>query len=156
MLGEVKKVTWRELGCFDGQQRKEADQLLRRWVESLCLYLEGWVMAEYLCHHWDGCLASVQCKETWITPLESTFLSSDLRYPKEQRGFLGFALVLGLGWIWSSEGMILKGENRNMRSKTCRNVTLSTENFAPTWNRPWASAVTGRRLSALVLYSGAN
>jgi hypothetical protein len=34
-------------------------------------------------------------------------------------------------WIWSSGGMILTGENRRTRRKTCPSVTLSTTNL--TW-----------------------
>jgi hypothetical protein len=34
-------------------------------------------------------------------------------------------------WIWSSGGMILTGENRRSRRKTCPSATLSTTN--PTW-----------------------
>jgi hypothetical protein len=32
-------------GCFDTRQKKEVDQLLWRWVEILCLFLEGCFMA---------------------------------------------------------------------------------------------------------------
>jgi hypothetical protein len=34
-------------------------------------------------------------------------------------------------WIWSSGGMILTGENRRTRRKTCPSATLSTTNY--TW-----------------------
>jgi len=42
--------------------------------------------------------------------------------------------------------MILKGENRSTRRKTCPNATLSTKNLMD-WFRNLASAVKGRRLS---------
>jgi hypothetical protein len=44
-------------------------------------------------------------------------------------------------WIWSSGGMILTGENRRTRRKTCPSVTL-------TWKRTRAIALRSRWLTA--------
>jgi hypothetical protein len=66
------------------------------------------------------------------------------------------------GWEWMSErtfffnfrkfgahGMILTGENRWTRRKTCPSATLSTTNpTGLTRARTWAAAVWGRRLTA--------
>jgi hypothetical protein len=41
-------------------------------------------------------------------------------------------------WIWSSGEMILTGENRRTRRKTCPSATLSTIN--PTWTDLWANS----------------
>jgi hypothetical protein len=46
-------------------------------------------------------------------------------------------------------GMILTGEKRRTRRKTCPSATLSTINpTGLTWTRSQAAAVTGRRLTA--------
>jgi hypothetical protein len=47
--------------------------------------------------------------------------------------------------IWSSGGMILTGENRRTRRKTCPSTTLFTTN--PTWARTPVPAVRSRRLT---------
>jgi hypothetical protein len=156
----VKKVKWPELGCFDTQQRTEVDQLLRRWFEILCLCLEGCVMAEHLGHLWDWCLTSTQCKGTWINPLESTFLSSGPRYPKKQWGFPAFAFVYGKCSVRIETGMELWG-NDTERGKpaVCGEKLLPLPLYpikishTQAWDRTWVTEVTGRRLSAWVLYT---
>jgi hypothetical protein len=50
-------------------------------------------------------------------------------------------------WIWSSGGMILTGENRRTRRKTCPSATVTNPIGLP-WSRIWASAVRSRRLTA--------
>jgi hypothetical protein len=57
--------------------------------------------------------------------------------------------------FWKSgahSGMILTGENRRTRRKTCPSATLSTTNpTGLTWARTQAAAVRGRRLTAWVV-----
>jgi hypothetical protein len=54
-------------------------------------------------------------------------------------------------WVRDLEGMILLGENKSTERKTCPSAKMWQKKLIaerPTWNRPRASAVTCRRLTA--------
>jgi hypothetical protein len=116
--------------------------LFRRWPRILSHQLIQNLASEIMLLGWYCCVALFYVFYYYVGMRLCLYRTGPLTVP------LSIPQMI-YKWIWSIGGMILTGEHRRTRRKTCPSATLSTTNHTWTAREPIrASAVTSRRLTA--------